>query len=115
MMRKFLFLYTESVTYEGVMDQIDELINNTTSEWITQNGVSGRKFTGSNGGAVFLPAAGHIQSGEFYYGGTLGYYWSSKPNGSAYAYGLSFGSGGTSTFSWDSRKYGRAVRPVRKD
>ena len=95
------------------IDQIDELVNNTTSEWITQNGVSGRKFTGSNGGAVFLPAAGHIQSGEFYYGGTLGYYWSSKPNGSAYAYGLSFGSGGTSTFSWDSRNLGRSVRPVR--
>ena len=97
------------------MDQIDELINNTTSEWITQNGVSGRKFTGSNGGAVFLPAAGHIRSGELYYDCTLGYYWSSKSNGSAYAYGLSFGSGGTSTFSWDSRTLGHSVRPVRKD
>ncbi|MBO7141477.1 MAG: leucine-rich repeat protein [Prevotella sp.] len=97
------------------MDQIEELLNNTTSEWITQNGGVGRKFTGSNGGAVFLPAAGHVQSGEFYNGGILGYYWSSKPNGSAYAYGLSFGSGGTSIFSWDSRNLGRSVRPVRKN
>jgi len=40
--------------------EIQELLDNTTSEWTTQNGVYGRKFTSkSNGNAVFLPAAGY--------------------------------------------------------
>ena len=37
----------------------DEMFQNTTSEWTTQNGVNGWRFTASNGNCIFLPAAGY--------------------------------------------------------
>ena len=37
-------------------EQIQELIDNTTSEFTTQNGVNGFLFTASNGATLFLPA-----------------------------------------------------------
>lgn len=58
-------------------EQLSELVKYTSSKWMTQGGVYGRKFTGSNGGSLFIPAAG------LYYGtknssvGNGGYYWSS--------------------------------------
>jgi hypothetical protein len=40
-------------------DDFYELIANTTSEWVSINGVTGRKFTSKiNGYSIFLPAAG---------------------------------------------------------
>ena len=50
-------------------DEIQELIDYTTNEWFTNyNGtcVSGRKFTGSNGNSIFIPAAGYRSSSSFY-------------------------------------------------
>ena len=38
--------------------QFKELINNCIFEFITINGISGAKFIGPNGNAIFLPAAG---------------------------------------------------------
>lgn len=41
-------------------EEYQELIDNTTSEWVTDyngTGVSGRLFTGTNGNKLFLPAA----------------------------------------------------------
>jgi hypothetical protein len=35
-----------------------ETRENCSSEWTTLNGVNVRIFTGSNGGSIFLPAAG---------------------------------------------------------
>jgi hypothetical protein len=95
--------------------QIKEMLDNTTSTWTTRNGVNGRKFTGPNGGTIFLPAAGHRSGGELYDAGSFGYYWSSTllegdPSG---AYGLDFLFGGA---YWDADGYrspGRSVRPVR--
>ena len=58
-------------------DQIQELIDNCTSTWITQQGINGALFTGPNGATLFLPAAGrHIEDLEDV--GTDGYYWSSS-------------------------------------
>ncbi len=54
-----------------------ELITYTTSTWVYQNGVNGRKFTASNGNSIFLPAAGGIWD-ELYNVGSYGYYWSSS-------------------------------------
>ena len=59
------------------LDQIEALLNNCSSVWTTQNGVNGRKFTGPNGGTIFLPAAGGRWGGEFDVVGDWGYYWSS--------------------------------------
>lgn len=95
--------------------QIAELINNTTSIWTTQNNVSGRKFTGSNGGTIFLPAAGIIWDEFRGMDGSWGYYWGSTLDESdqSCAYGIYFGSDDMCWLSRDYRNYGRTVRPVR--
>ena len=94
------------------LDQIRELLNHTTSVWTTQNDVNGRKFTGSNGGTIFLPAAGYRWDGEFYAVGSFGIYWSSTPYGEIYAFEFNFYSGSA---NWDyySLSYDQSVRPVR--
>ena len=53
----------------------DEMFQNTTSVWTTQNGVNGWRFTASNGNSIFLPAAGYWWESEFN-GADLGVYWS---------------------------------------
>lgn len=94
--------------------QILELLDNTTSEWTTQNGVNGRRFTGSNGGTIFLPAAGYFYNGVFYEVETDGRYWSSTPHALwAYPYDLRFNSGQVYSYK-DLRYAGQSVRPVRK-
>lgn len=92
----------------------EELIDNTTAEWTTLNGVNGRKFTASNGKSLFLPAAGSRFGSELYSAGDDGDYWSSSldadyPVG-AWDFGFnSDGQGMLSTLRGD----GRSVRPVR--
>ena len=58
-------------------EQVDELKNSCTSEWTTENGVNGRRFTGSNGASVFLPAAGSRGEDGLCDAGSDGLYWSS--------------------------------------
>ena len=92
-------------------EQGEELIKNTTSEWTTMNGVNGRKITGSNGGFVFLPAAG-------WWGGTLagglGQYWSSTYSGNdpRCSYFLSIHYGDANWYGDGNRSSGISVRPV---
>ena len=93
--------------------QFKELHDKTTSVWITRFGVKGRKFTGPNGGTIFLPAAGYMWDGGLFNVGSWGRYWSSTPYDGDDAYGLNFISGNVDTGScW--RGGGRSVRPVRK-
>ena len=91
----------------------DELRNNCTWEWTTQNGVNGYKVTGSNGNSIFLPAAGYRYGTEAISRGSYGYYWSSSlcRDSSYNAYVLSFKSG---YYDWyDNYRYiGYSVRPV---
>lgn len=98
------------------VEQIDELLKNTTSTWTTENGVYGRKFTGSNGGTLFFPAAGGRWSSGLSRAGSDGYYWSSTLSEdyshSHWAYYLYFHSG--SAIWIDVIRYsGQSVRPVR--
>ena len=100
----------------------EELIDNCSSDWTTESGVNGRRFTGPNGASIFLPAAGlHTYdgaSGADWEGvGSTGFYWSStlSKNGMYAAYGLSF-------YDWSdaychdySRNHGQSIRPVRKN
>jgi hypothetical protein len=47
--------------------ELNELLNNTTSEWTYVNGVSGVRFTALNGKSIFVPAAGLMEgSGHIY-------------------------------------------------
>ena len=95
-------------------EQIKELLNKCSYTWTTQNGVKGGKFTGPNGGTIFLPAAGYFWYGELDFVGSNGGYWSSTPYDESYGYALDFYSGSA---YWGSsyRDNGLSVRPVRKN
>ncbi len=57
--------------------ELEELKNNCTVTWTTQNGVNGRLFTGPNGNSIFLPAAGSYYQSSLNNAGSTGSYWSS--------------------------------------
>ena len=86
----------------------------TTTEWVTVNGVNGRKITSkSNGNSIFLPAAGCRSDSNLYYEGSSGHYWSSSlsTSNSYSAYFLNFNS---SSIDWGFNRFnGRSVRAVR--
>ena len=93
--------------------QLDELFR-LTSEWTQENGIYGRKFTGSNGATIFLPAAGLRWSSELDDAGSNGYYWSTtldELHAPDHAYGQGFNSKGKWWHS-GSRSHGLSVRPV---
>lgn len=97
------------------LEEIKELIDNTTYEWITVGTVSGGKFTSMiNGKSIFLPAAGFRYGGEFYGVGSYGGCWSSTlyASGPSLACRLSFRSGFAGWSSY-GRGSGHTVRPVR--
>ena len=54
----------------------DELRNNCTWTWTTQNGVNGYKVVGPNGNSIFLPAAGYMYEGTLYGAGSVCFFWS---------------------------------------
>lgn len=93
----------------------DELRNNCTWTWTTQNGVKGFIVTGSNGNFIFLPATGSRCDSIVSYVDLYGFYWSSTlytwySNG---AYSLNFYSdSGLVDWSFGGRMQGYSVRPV---
>ena len=98
-------------------DQLMELLDNCTYEWTTVNGVRGGKFTSkTNGGSIFLPAAGYRWNGGLYYAGSYGFYWSSTelPSLSSLAYYLDFTSDYSYWYGYDDRDSGHTVRPVSR-
>ena len=97
--------------------ECQELLNNTTNEWATINGVSGRKFTSKiNGNSIFIPATGGCYDGSVDYVGSGGSVWSSSLSTSNHgrAWGLFFDSGDCTMGNSSDRYYGRSVRGVRK-
>ena len=92
--------------------QCKELIEKCTSEWVMENFVYGRKFTGPNGNSIFLPAVGWRDSSGLI-GTSRGGYLSSKldekdPLGVLGLY-ISNKSAQVDT-NW--RSYGLTIRPV---
>lgn len=91
-----------------------ELKDNTTSTWTTQNGVYGCLLTASNGKSIFLPAAGCYYGSTFADAGEGGSYWSSTLYSESpdYAWGFivrpDFQDMGIG-----NRSYGSSVRAVR--
>ena len=59
--------------------EMEELLNNCTWTWTTQNGVNGYRVIGSNGNSIFLPAAGNYVESSRYNEGSL-LYWTSTPS-----------------------------------
>ena len=93
-------------------EEWQELMDNTTASWSTQNGVPGLRFTGSNGNSLFLPLPGYRRDSSLDYAGFDGYYWSSSlytddPHSAWY-----FHLGSQGVYS-DYRVVGLSVRAVR--
>ena len=71
--------------------QIQELIDNTTYQWVTNykgSGINGGTFTATNGAVLFFPAAGLWNDGSQSSVGVNGVCWGSSPKGSSSAYNL---------------------------
>ena len=95
----------------------DELYNNTTHIWTTQNGVNGRLFTASNGNSLFLPAAGWRWD-EFFDAGSYGNYWlrllADSPSG-AWSFCFTSVDFGTNGYNRSTGHSVRAVRSARQN
>jgi hypothetical protein len=93
--------------------QIAELVNNTTREWTTVDGVEGMRFTAQNGNSIFLPAAGY-RDGEAMLSDAMGYYWSGSVSSvnNEYANTLTFNSS-TAKTGVSRRQFGLSLRSVR--
>ena len=91
----------------------EELKNNCTWTWTTQNGVEGCKVTGPNGNSIFLPPAGYRSNSGLNNAGSGGYFWSSSLNKSAprSAYALGFYLGNCD-WAIGSRYFVQSVRAV---
>ena len=90
-----------------------ELVDNCTWTWTTQNGVNGYKVTGPNGNSIFLPGAGYMYSSSLYCAGSVGSYWSRSLNtdNPNHAYCVDFDSDNVG-WSHYYRYFGLSVRPV---
>ena len=96
-------------------EELEELYNNCTWEWTTQNGVNGRKVTSRiNGNSIFLPAAGFCYYGFVSVQGEFGGFWSSTALGSDIVYFLNFDSGFQYVDNFN-RSFGWSVRAVCQD
>jgi uncharacterized protein (TIGR02145 family) len=99
-------------------NEIQALVDNCTTTWITTNGVSGRLVTGKGAYAdrsIFLPAPGYGSGTNFANPNLRGYYWSSTPDSdnSYKAWYLDFNSSLFQRDTYYGRQYGLSVRPVR--
>ena len=91
--------------------ELEELIDNCTWNWTTQNGVKGYKVTSrTNGNSIFLPAAGFRREHDVSGAGSGGDYWTSSQGCSS----LSFHSG-DAFISGGSCYWGYSVRPVLRE
>ena len=93
--------------------EYNELLNNCTWTWTTQNGVNGYKVTGPNSNYIFLPAADGRGASPLGSAGIYGNYWSSTPyvSSDGNAYYLSFDSIIHHMY-FHYRHLGLSVRPV---
>ena len=91
----------------------NELRDNTTCTWTTQNGINGQLFTASNGNSLFIPAAGSHTNAAIYVG-IMGRYLSKgiNTNNPSEITLFYFSSSGCSTYNGWERCLGYSIRPV---
>ena len=61
--------------------EFQELLKNTNQKWVEDfngSGVSGMKFTGSNGNSIFIPNSGYREGSSFNFQGNRAIVWSSS-------------------------------------
>ncbi len=93
--------------------QIAELVQHTSQQWTTVEGVEGFRFTANNGNSIFLPATGY-RNGETTVADGAGYYWSGNVSSvhNDYANTLTLNSSSAKT-GYSKRNLGLALRAVR--
>jgi hypothetical protein len=115
-----------NITYDAAMhnmgapcrmptvSEFQELYNNCITEWTTQNGVNGRRFTSRiNGSSIFFPAAGLRSGVSLYSRGSVGLYWSSSRYAAAYGYNMDFNATAVAPANANNRFRGCSVRAVQ--
>ena len=96
-------------------DQLKELLDNTTYEVKTINGIKGVLFISNiNGNQLFIPFAGCWYNGDFMAAGPRAYMWSSQvhPSDINYAFGICCNSSGSAYISRYRRSCAFSVRGV---
>ena len=95
-------------------EEYEELNQETTFLWTSQNGVEGRLLTGPNGNSIFFPATGFYLDGENICTG-LGIYWSSSLQtvSQISAWSLHFDYENCHVCATYERSRGQCVRAVR--
>lgn len=94
--------------------QMQELVDNTTAEYTSINGVAGYRFTAANGNSIFLPLTGTRTGTEVSDAQTLGAYWTSSMDAvdAGHASALTLSDGNVAV-SGANRYEGLAIRAVR--
>jgi len=102
------------------LDEIKSLLDTAkvSSQWITENGMDGRKFTDKEtGNSLFLPAAGlrSYDTGQLNGVGFSGRYWCSTPSDGISAYFLDFSSENVDWTGFYYRINGFSIRSVAEE
>ena len=100
-------------TFEEIQTLLDTA--KVKSEWVTENGVKGRRFTyiEATNSSIFLPATGYRdKNGTLFNVDMLSYYWSSMQYDSDHAYYLLLFSD-YAHWSYDYRSFGLPIRCVQ--
>lgn len=94
--------------------QMQELLDNTTHEYTTVNGVAGYRFTATNGNSIFMPVTGTRNGTTVSDEGTIGAYWTATLDevDTEHATALTL-SDGNAQVSSAYRYEGLAIRAVR--
>lgn len=94
-------------------EEIEELLDECTWTWTTQNYVNGYIVIGPSGKKMFLPAAGYDNGGDPDSRGSYGNYWSATLDDGDAACNLLFTQNSRDWNDWEyQRKSGHTVRPV---
>ncbi|MBR4146701.1 MAG: InlB B-repeat-containing protein [Bacteroidales bacterium] len=92
----------------------EELLNNTTGQFISLDNADGILLTAANGAALFFPAAGFRSENTTWYAGSNGNYWASSLDQYEPDCALSFSfNSGCGSIASGFRFCGRSVRAVR--
>ena len=104
------YIATDGIYRMPTKTEGDELINNCTWTWSTQNGVNGYTVEG-NGNSIFIPASGYRNGASLLNDGTEGYLWTDTFI-DEWTFMVMFSSSQHYTNGSTSRYNGRTIRPV---
>lgn len=94
-------------------EEIQELIDNCTWQYIIDSMIHGMEVTGPNGNKIFIPAVGNRIGTTSDGVGQTGYFWSSTPyEDDCFAYDLYYIVSGSPSNYWFNRSSGLPIRPV---